>query len=311
MSSRQALDSKASGIMFGLCILWGLQQVVLKLAAPDISAVMQIALRSGLSALMVYPMIKLAKGTSLWGRDYLAAGILVGLLFAAEFFLVAQALRFTSAAHTVVLLYTAPIFVALGLHWKLPSERLSLIQWLGIACAFFGIVIAFLFRPASSQAAASSALWGDVLALIAGVLWAATTIAVRLTKLAEAPATQTLFYQLFIAFLVLLPVAFFMGQATIHWSVLSLTSLLFHTVVVSFASYLIWFWLLKKYLASQLGVFSFLTPIFGMCFGVVLLNEHLELNFLVGTCFVLMGVMVVSLHHKIKQYAQAFKVALQ
>lgn len=311
MSSRQALDSKASGIMFGLCILWGLQQVVLKLAAPDISAVMQIALRSGLSALMVYPMIKLAKGTSLWGRDYLAAGILVGLLFAAEFFLVAQALRFTSAAHTVVLLYTAPIFVALGLHWKLPAERLSLIQWLGIACAFFGIVIAFLFRPAVSQAPASSALWGDVLALLAGVLWAATTIAVRLTKLAEAPATQTLFYQLFIAFLVLFPVAFFMGQATIHWSVLSLTSLLFHTVVVSFASYLIWFWLLKKYLASQLGVFSFLTPIFGMCFGVVLLNEQLELNFLVGTCFVLMGVVAVSLHHKIKQYAQAFKVALQ
>ena len=311
MSSRQALDSKASGIMFGLCILWGLQQVALKLAAPDISAVMQIALRSGLSAFMVYPMIKLAKGTSLWGRDYLAAGILVGLLFAAEFFLVAQALRFTSAAHTVVLLYTAPIFVALGLHWKLPAERLSLIQWLGIACAFFGIVIAFLFPPAVSQAAASSALWGDVLALLAGVLWAATTIAVRLTKLAEAPATQTLFYQLFIAFLVLFPVAFFMGQATIHWSVLSLTSLLFHTVVVSFASYLIWFWLLKKYLASQLGVFSFLTPIFGMCFGVVLLNEQLELNFLVGTCFVLMGVMVVSLHHKIKQYVQAFKMALQ
>ncbi|MBO7705485.1 DMT family transporter [Acinetobacter johnsonii] len=311
MSSRQALDSKASGIMFGLCILWGLQQVVLKLAAPDISAVMQIALRSGLSALMVYPMIKLAKGTSLWGRDYLLAGILVGLLFAAEFFLVAQALRFTSAAHTIVLLYTAPIFVALGLHWKLPSERLSLIQWLGIACAFFGIVIAFLFRPTASQAAASSALWGDALALLAGVLWAATTIAVRLTKLAEAPATQTLFYQLFIAFLVLLPVAFFMGQATIHWSVLSLTSLLFHTVVVSFASYLIWFWLLKKYLASQLGVFSFLTPIFGMCFGVILLNEQLELNFLVGTCFVLMGVMVVSLHHKIKQYVQAFKMALQ
>lgn len=311
MSSRQALDSKASGIMFGLCILWGLQQVVLKLAAPDISAVMQIALRSGLSALMVYPMIKLAKGTSLWGRDYLPAGILVGLLFAAEFFLVAQALHFTSASHTVVLLYTAPIFVALGLNWKLPSERLSLIQWLGIACAFFGIAIAFLFRPAASQAAASSALWGDALALLAGVLWAATTIAVRLTKLAEAPATQTLFYQLFIAFLVLLPVAFFMGQATIHWSVLSLTSLLFHTVVVSFASYLIWFWLLKKYLASQLGVFSFLTPIFGMCFGVVLLNEQLELNFLVGTCFVLMGVMVVSLHHKIKQYIQAFKMALQ
>lgn len=57
MSERRALDSKASGIMFVLCIIWGLQQVILKMAAPDISAVMQIALRSGLSALMVYPMM--------------------------------------------------------------------------------------------------------------------------------------------------------------------------------------------------------------------------------------------------------------
>lgn len=106
MSERRALDSKAASIMFVLCIIWGLQQVILKMAAPDISAVMQIALRSGLSALMVYPMIKLADGVSLWSRDYLAAGIL-GVLFASEFFLVAQALRFTSASHTVVLLYTA------------------------------------------------------------------------------------------------------------------------------------------------------------------------------------------------------------
>ena len=310
MSSRQALEGKASGIMLGLCVLWGLQQVVLKLAAADISAMMQIALRSGLSALMVYPMIKLAKGTSLWGRDYLPAGVLVGVLFAAEFFLVAQALRFTSASHTVVLLYTAPIFVALGLHWKLPSERLSVIQWSGIALAFLGIVIAFLFRP-SAVADGSASLWGDALALLAGVLWAATTIAVRLSKLAEAPATQTLFYQLFIAFLLLFPLSFLLGQATIHWSALSISSLLFHTVAVSLGSYLIWFWLLRKYLASQLGVFSFLTPIFGMCFGVMFLNEQLELNFLVGTGFVLAGVMVVSLHHKIKQYVHVFKAAEQ
>ncbi|MEG2265206.1 MAG: EamA/RhaT family transporter, partial [Acinetobacter sp.] len=48
MSQRQALDAKASAIMFVLCMLWGLQQVVLKWAANDISALMQIALRSAL-----------------------------------------------------------------------------------------------------------------------------------------------------------------------------------------------------------------------------------------------------------------------
>ncbi|WP_336930450.1 DMT family transporter [Acinetobacter tandoii] len=295
MSERRALDSKAASIMFVLCIIWGLQQVILKMAAPDISAVMQIALRSGLSALMVYPMIKLADGVSLWSRDYLAAGILVGVLFASEFFLVAQALRFTSASHTVVLLYTAPIFVALGLHWKLPSERLSVLQWSGIALAFFGIIIAFLFHPAGSVAASNTALWGDALALLAGILWAATTIAVRLTKLAEAPATQTLFYQLLIAFLLLFPLAFAMGQASIHWTPFAIGSLLFHTIIVSFASYLIWFWLLKEYLASRLGVFSFLTPLFGVLFGVLLLNEKIELNFIIGTVLVMLGIMVVSM----------------
>ncbi len=309
MSERRALDSKAASIMFVLCIIWGLQQVILKMAAPDISAVMQIALRSGLSALMVYPMIKLADGGSLWSRDYLAAGILVGVLFASEFFLVAQALRFTSASHTVVLLYTAPIFVALGLHWKLPSERLSVLQWSGIALAFFGIIIAFLFHPAGSVAASNTALWGDALALLAGILWAATTIAVRLTKLAEAPATQTLFYQLLIAFLLLFPLAFAMGQASIHWTPFAIGSLLFHTIIVSFASYLIWFWLLKEYLASRLGVFSFLTPLFGVLFGVILLNEKIELNFIVGTVLVMLGIMVVSMQGWIqsRSFAKALK----
>lgn len=309
MSERRALDSKAASIMFVLCIIWGLQQVILKMAAPDISAVMQIALRSGFSALMVYPMIKLADGGSLWSRDYLAAGILVGVLFASEFFLVAQALRFTSASHTVVLLYTAPIFVALGLHWKLPSERLSMLQWSGIALAFFGISIAFLFHPTGSAAASSTVLWGDALALLAGILWAATTIAVRLTKLAEAPATQTLFYQLLIAFLLLFPLAFAMGQASIDWTPFAIGSLLFHTIIVSFASYLIWFWLLKEYLASRLGVFSFLTPLFGVLCGVVLLNEKIELNFIVGTVLVMLGIMVVSLQGWVqsRSFAKALK----
>jgi drug/metabolite transporter (DMT)-like permease len=69
-------------------------------------------------------------------RQNLKAGVLVALLFSLEFFLLAQALQLTSASHAVVLLYTAPIFVALGLHWKFPSERLSTLQWVGIAIAF-------------------------------------------------------------------------------------------------------------------------------------------------------------------------------
>ena len=294
MGQRQALDIRASGIMFVLCMLWGLQQVVLKWAATDISALMQVALRSFFSMLMVYPLIRPAIRQQLWSKQYLPAGILVGFCFAAEFYLVAEALRYTSAAHTIVLLYTAPIFVALALHFKFPTERLSRLQWCGIGLAFFGILVSFLLRENTQQASMQQALWGDFLALVAGMLWAATTISIRLSRLAEAPATQTLFYQLFMAGVFLIPLSFLSGQANIHWSAVSISSLIFHTVIVSFASYLIWFWMLKKYLASRLGVFSFLTPVFGMLFGVLILGEHIEMNFIVGTIMVMMGVLLVS-----------------
>mgnify|MGYP000131368095 CR=1 FL=1 len=305
MQVRQALDAKASGIMFFLCILWGLQQVVIKLAAADIAPIMQMALRSGLSALLVFPLIKLAEGQSLWGRQYWFSGSLVALLFAAEFCLIGEALRFTSASHTVVLLYTAPIFVALGLHCKLPAERLTGLQWCGILTAFSGIVVTFLGRGASGAQDLSAMLWGDLLALGAGMLWASTTIAVRLSNLSEAPATQTLFYQLLGGFAFLLPMAFMLGQSAVHWTALTFGSLLFHAVLISFGSYLLWFWLLKHYLASRLGVFSFLTPLFGIAFGVMILNEPVESGFIAGTVMVMLGVIIVSLSGRIGKKAPA------
>ncbi|RKG32243.1 DMT family transporter [Acinetobacter tianfuensis] len=296
MQVRQALDAKASSIMFVLCIFWGLQQVVVKLAAADIAPMMQMALRSGLSALLVFPLIKLAQGQSLWSKQYRVPGALVGLLFAIEFCLLSEALRLTSASHAVVLLYTAPIFVALGLHWKLPAEHLTWKQWSGILLAFFGIVVTFMGRGAEAvEQDLGQMILGDLLALGAGVFWAATTIAVRLTNLSEAPATQTLFYQLFGGFAVLLPMAFLLGQSHVYWTAVTISSLLFHALLISFASYLIWFWLLKRYLASRLGVFSFLTPLFGIAFGVLILDEPLEQAFIAGTLMVMAGVLTVSL----------------
>ncbi|ENW97500.1 hypothetical protein F900_03686 [Acinetobacter modestus] len=295
MDERKALDATASGLMIVLCMIWGLQQVILKMAAPDISPLMQIALRSGLAALLLLPLLYLDKTTQLLNRQNLKAGVLVALLFSLEFFLLAQALQLTSASHAVVLLYTAPIFVALGLHWKFPSERLSILQWVGIAIAFLGIVVTFLrVESGSHSALQQQMLWGDLLALAASIAWAATTITVRLSSLAQAAVTQTLFYQLAGSFVLLFGLAVILGQETIHFTPLVLGSLAFHTLVVSFASFLAWFWLLRNYLASRLGVFSFLTPLFGMAFGVWLLGEKIELNFLIGAVLVLLGIVIVS-----------------
>lgn len=293
MDTRKALDGQAIGLMLLLCLVWGLQQVALKATADEIAPIFQIALRSGVAALLV-GLVMLVRGERLPLAATWRAGLVVGLLFGLEFLLVGEGLRHTNASHMVVFLYTAPIFAALGLHWKLPSERLGAVQWLGITLAFGGLALAFLGRSTGGSTASGNVLWGDFLGLLGGAAWGATTVVVRCSRLAAVPATLTLLYQLLAAFVLLLGASFATGQAHFKPTPTLWASLLFHSVVVSFASFLLWFWLLRKYLASRLGVFSFMTPLFGIALGAWLLQEPIEASFLVGAVPVLLGIVLVS-----------------
>jgi drug/metabolite transporter (DMT)-like permease len=273
--------------MLTLCLVWGVQQVALKATASAMAPMLQIGLRSAIAAGLVALWMR-ARGERISWHAW-RAGMLAGGLFALEYLLVAEALRHTSAAHTVVLLYTAPLFAALGLHLRLPAERLSRAQWLGIGLAFAGVALAFW-----GGSTLPVAWWGDALALLAGLCWGLTTVVIRLTRLASAAPAQTLLYQLLVAALLLPLTAWAMGLTTVTVTPLLLANLLFQSVLVSFASFLLWFWLLRHYLASRLGVFSFLTPLIGVALGAWWLDERLEANFIAGALLLLLGILAVS-----------------
>lgn len=276
MDPRKPLDARAAALMLMLCLIWSLQQILLKATADAIAPTLQIALRSGAGAVLVWLFMRWRGMRVQWGDGSWRPGLAVGTLFALEFLLVGESINHTSAAHVVVFLYSAPVFAALGLHWKLPSERLAPLQWLGIVLAFAGIALAFLGGGKPSKAAGAAMLLGDLLALAAGVAWGATTVAIRTTRLASLPA------------------AFLLGQTRFEPTPLAWAGLAFQSVLVCFVSFLVWFWLLTQYLASRLGVFSFMTPIFGVVFGAWLLSEPIEPNFLAGALMVLAGVLLVS-----------------
>jgi len=196
------------------------------------------------------------------------------------------------------------------LHRKLPAERLKALQWAGIALAFGGIALAFFSRAQDTAATAGeNMLWGDLLGLLAGASWGATTVVVRTTALSSAPATKTLLYQLVVACLMLLVAALVSGQTRVNLTPMVWANLFFQVVIVSFASFLVWFWMLRHYLASQLGVFSFMTPLFGVAFGVWLLGEPLEPQFLMGSALVLAGILLVNGHAWLRQFMRRWRSA--
>jgi drug/metabolite transporter (DMT)-like permease len=243
-----------------LCAIWGTQQVAIKLAAPSMAPMLQVGLRSATAAAVVLVIILLRREHRALGGGIWRPGLAVGALFALEFMLFAQGLVFTSASHMSIFLYTAPVFAALGLHLFVAEERLTASQWLGIAVAFAGIVVTFSGRGGGGH---DRAWTGDLMGIAAGAAWGATTLVVRTIRLGSTPATVTLWYQLAGAGLLATGVAIASGKTTVHPSATLVASLGYQTLVISVASYLAWFALLRSYLASRLGVLSLLTPPFG------------------------------------------------
>ncbi|MDI3323729.1 DMT family transporter [Pontibacterium granulatum] len=295
MGTRQPLDLFAIGTMTIFCMVMASQQVMLKAVAEDLAPVFQIALRSGIAAALLIGLILVQRHRMPLAPENRIPALLIGVLFTLEFLLVGEALNKTSAGHATVFLYTSPIFAAIGLHLKIPNERMSRLQWLGILLAFVGIVLAFLGGD-STATLSRDVLWGDFLALLAGAAWGLTTVVVRATGLSALPARQTLLYQLVVAFVLLSLWAYMTGQADVNPTPEAMGSLAFHGIVVSFIAFLVWFWLLTKYKASQLGILSFMTPVFGVLLGNWLLSERIEANFIIGSGLIIGGILLVSSH---------------
>lgn len=298
LPTRRTPDSFAILLMIGLCAIWGFQQVAIKTTNAALPPIFQAGLRSAIAALLVWGWAR-SRGTPLFRDDgTLGAGLLAGVLFAGEFVCIFLGLTLTSASRMAVFLYTAPCFTALGLHWFADGERMRRIQWLGILVAFAGMGLAFADGFLHGHAAQDSplkSLAGDALGVLAGAAWAATTVVVRATRLAHSSASKTLFYQLAVSAVVLLVLAMGLGEARVDAvTPLAVMSLAYQAVIVAFVSYLVWFWLLTRYIASRLSVFSFLTPLFGVTFGVLLLGESFSSRFLMAAALVLIGIALVN-----------------
>ncbi|WP_330961111.1 DMT family transporter [Photobacterium sp. 53610] len=302
MNERKPVDTTAVSIMVVFCFVMGLQQIFLKATGDDIAPILQIGIRSGIAAVLVCLYVVLRRKRLFFADGNWKPGLLVGTLFALEYLFLGEALRYTSAAHAVVFLYTSPVFSALMLHFLIDSERLSPAQWAGILLAFGGIAVAFLLHSEARVAVSQpDQLWGDFLALLGGLAWGATTVLIRSTKLARISSEQTLLYQLTMAFVLLVGAAFIMGQTQINPTPLAIASVAFQTFIISFAGLLLWFWMLNTYIASRLGVLSFMTPLYGVVLGAWLLDEAIEPGFVYGATMVITGIVLVSGHSWLKQ----------
>ena len=294
VARKDHLDALAVGLLIACCAFWGFQQILIKFAVAEVPPLWQASIRFWGATLLLWLWCR-ARGVPLFQRDgTLRAGLLAGLLFSGEFAFIYLGLQHTTASRLTVFLYTSPFVVALLLPRVVPSETLRRVQWVGLVIAF--VAVATAFSEGFLQGSPVAGQWrGDAMALAAGILWGLTTLTIRASALATASAEKTLFYQVAVTALVAPLLSLALGERW-GWSYsgAAWTSIALQAAVGAFASYLTWMWMLRHYPATQMSTFTFLTPVFALVFGVVLLDEPLTLKLVLALVGVALGIVLVS-----------------
>ena len=292
MTSRRPLDAVAVGLLLLLCVSWGFQQVMMKLAYATFPPIMQMTLRSAGATIAVTAWCFATGRGALRDRDgTLGWGVLAGLLFAFEFMLIFAGLQWTDASRGAIFIYTAPFFVALGATWLLPDERMGPAQWGGLFASFVGVAIA-LGVP---HVAASAKAWlGDLMVLAGGALWGATTLVIKASPLRRAAPEKVLIYQLAVSAIVGVPAALAAGERIGPVSAVAVGSLAYQTFWVASFTYVLWFRLLGTYPASPLQAATSMTPLFGVAAASLVLGEELTLRFGLAALLVVAGLVLVN-----------------
>lgn len=286
------LDPLAIALTVALCLIWGFNQVAVKLAIHDIPPLIQCVIRSVVATVLVLAWTQF-RGIPLFKRDgTLLAGIIAGVLFALEFLLIYRGLLYTTATRAVLFLYTAPFLVVLGARWLVKGDHFHLMQWFGMALSFAGIVIAFgLPTPAADP----HQMLGDVMMVGAAIAWAATTLVIKVSRLNQVSSEKTMLYQLVVSVPLLAAGVLVFGEHIDAMpSAVALGALAYQAVWVVCVTYMAWFALIVRYSASRLSSFTFLTPLFGVVAGHIVLNEPLSPPFALAAALVAIGLVLVN-----------------
>ena len=290
--SKEYLDPKAIITITLLTALWGFNYTAIKVTNEGIAPVFASTLRS-LIASICGVIYCLRKGEKLFHTDImLFHGFMVGLLFGLEFACMYFGMLYTDAARSVVFVYTAPFVVAIGAHLFLRGDRLNVQKVLGLILAFIGVYAVFQGRPKTAKA---TMLLGDVLQIMAALLWGATTVYIKKFMAEKVHPINTFLYQLIFSTPVLLIVSLLLEKEWIYRIDFPIIVFMFYqSVIVAFMSYFIWFKLIHAYSVSRLSAFTFFTPIFGVLFSILFLHEEFTASLTVGLPLVCLGIFLVN-----------------
>ena len=251
-----------------LSVIWGYNWVTMKQAMIDAGPLNFSAFRFGLGGLALIPVIVYLKRSFGIPRREWKTLAWLSLLLVVNFGFVMTALIVGGAGKISVLVYTMP-FWGLVLARFMLHEKLKRWQWIVVAVAFAGQVI--LIDPFHRHGSILSSL----LAILAGLFWAASVIVVKeMQRRENVPMITLTFWQITVAAVGFALAGLVIPQKPITWTPLLMWCIFYSGIVSTSVAWLLFYFALKRMPAGLAGLSTLATPVVGVLAAWGILGER-------------------------------------
>lgn len=299
MKKKEKIDFFGAVALISLSGLLGLNHVIIKIVNTGLNPVFFAGLRSFLAFFFLIIYFKITNKKIVFSKDTMGISVLAGIVFALEFLFLFLALDLTSVTRNSILYYSMPIWVTVFGHFLLPDEKLSFFKSVGLISAFAGVSLA-ISNNDETFSIHNWQLIGDFFAVMAAILWAMLIYLVKGTSFKKVPPEMQLVWMLMVSAPILLIASLFFGNLVRDFQTIHLWGVLFQSVLVVAGGFLFWLWLVSIYPASGVASFSFLSPIFTIFFGWILLDEAVNFIFIAAAVLVIFGLVCINKKVKIR-----------
>jgi drug/metabolite transporter (DMT)-like permease len=287
----QPLDFFATALTVLLCAIWGGAFVGIKISMLDMPPLGAGAVRFCLTSVVLLIWARYQRVPLRYGRDEIKALAVLAAMFLYTNITAYVGTALTTSGRATVFFYTQPIFLAFLAPHFLPGDRLTARKLYGLGLALCGLVALFFTKLSGG---ATSTLAGDVVVLSGALMSAFSAIATKRTAGRIHPVAL-ICWQSWVSWplLALLSWGFESGRVFV-FSGRAIAAILYLGLLSAAFGFVAFAWLIQRNTATRVTALTFLTPVFGVAYSWLLLNETLTPIQLLGVLGVCLGVYIVN-----------------
>jgi drug/metabolite transporter (DMT)-like permease len=276
--------------------VWGSTYLAIRVGVREVPPFLLAAMRFSVAGLVLYGWAIARGERSPTERQWASVSLLAILFFVFDYGLVFWAEQRVPSGITAVVMATIPAFMALLEIFYLRTQKLTVRLALALLIGTGGVAV--LMSHSLNLGGAPIDTAGSIALIIASISWSVSS---ALTRTLPLPTSKVMSSgsQMLLGGVFLFLTSAALGEFhNFHpWAVsreawLSLLYLIVAGSVIAFTAYL---WLIHHESQTKVGTYAYVNPVVAVLVGYFLGGEALDQRTILGTLFVLISVVVITM----------------